>query len=222
MEQLQLELGAGQAFWALDFDTWGFLATPSWITSTWNDLDGTELSLRGPLAMIKPKQENDRFIMDDLINSGNYDEDDLLIFQRIRMSLEITTLSDIVTSDGQQIVPGIMEGVKLNRDNKYDWPRMHPFQRHSNAWVKWKAALLALYLHPLQDDLRLRDPLAPGLTDLMRNGDGGTLRRTTVCMNNAPILGLFGPDELLEEITVMKLLSSTLFLYHLIFVELML
>jgi hypothetical protein len=34
-EQLQLELGSQSSVLSLDFDTWGYLATPSWMTALW-------------------------------------------------------------------------------------------------------------------------------------------------------------------------------------------
>ena len=68
MENLTLELGSAHPFWSLAYYRWAALATPSWITSTWQDLAQIELRLSGPIPTLTPQRINalmDVFIAND-------------------------------------------------------------------------------------------------------------------------------------------------------------
>ena len=101
MENLTLELGSGTSFWDLDYTLWECLATPSWITYTWRELDKTELSLRGPMELLKPQRVDDVFLMDAFV-ALDLDPADLISLNDVRMYKQVTRLSDIVSADGTQ------------------------------------------------------------------------------------------------------------------------
>jgi len=64
MELLQCHVGSAVPFWELTFDLYGCLAPRSWMKATWEHLDKTPLTLKGPKFTISPKQARNDYLMD--------------------------------------------------------------------------------------------------------------------------------------------------------------
>jgi len=59
MELTQCHVGSAAPFWELPFDLYGCLAPRSWMKSTWEHLDKTPLTLKGPKFTVSPKRARD-------------------------------------------------------------------------------------------------------------------------------------------------------------------
>mgnify|MGYP000579337219 FL=1 len=64
MELLQCHVGSAVPFWELPFDLYGCLAPRSWMKATWEHLDKTPLTLKGPKFTVSPKRARDDHLMD--------------------------------------------------------------------------------------------------------------------------------------------------------------
>ena len=122
MESLVLELGSGKPFWDLPFELWGPLATECWLAKTWKHLDTTDLALRGPVATIPLQRTQDSYLMERFVEAG-YRKGNLARLNRIRMTLHVVTVADIVSADGLTLEPNTVAGHRLDRQSPYDWPR---------------------------------------------------------------------------------------------------
>ena len=124
MQGLQLELGSAASFWHLDFPTWQFLATDSWMTFTWQVVFESPLDLRGPPVDPLPPLQGDIAFMDFLQTLG-LSNATMLRMNNLRLRAKIYWLSDATTVTGTQIHHDSWNGLPRNRPKVHDWPPTH-------------------------------------------------------------------------------------------------
>ena len=67
-EQLQLELGSQSSVLSLDFNRWGYLATPSWMTALWSGASKFNMQITMFSRKNLPLQRSrDSFLMDQFV-----------------------------------------------------------------------------------------------------------------------------------------------------------
>ena len=82
-EQLQLELGSQAPVLSLDFDRWGYLATPSWMTALWRGASKFNVQLTLFSRKNLPLQcSRDRFLMDQVM-ALELRADEIIGFNRV-------------------------------------------------------------------------------------------------------------------------------------------
>jgi hypothetical protein len=161
MEDLTLELGSATPFWQLDYTTWHYLATPSWIKDTWGDLHSSDLTLKGPMALIKPQRTNDVFLMDSFVARGLPPEE-LVWLNEVRMYKQVTRLSDITSADGTLLLETFLSNTPPTHPTPFNWPRCH--RPRPNQFSLWKSTIKACFIAPHAQHSRLTSPLGPWST----------------------------------------------------------
>eukprot|EP00978_Attheya_sp_CCMP212_P021750 scaffold63912_cov37-Attheya_sp.AAC.1 len=92
--------------------------------------------------VIRSAREHDQHIMDIVLQSLSIPEKDYAELNYCRMYLRITTLSDITTSDGKQIMDDILKGNRdlSNHVDPTEWP--HQENPDKPTWTKWEKAYI--------------------------------------------------------------------------------
>jgi hypothetical protein len=104
-EQLQLELGSQSSVFSLDFDTWGYLETPSWMTALWRGASKFNVQLTLFSHKNLPLQRSrDRFLMDQVMTL-ELRADEIIAFNRVRNFMKVYSIADITSADGRSIRP---------------------------------------------------------------------------------------------------------------------
>ena len=135
LQYTQLSLGVSSMFMNLPYDKYAFLTTETWNTNLWEYLSRNELSIDLQQTIPIPKQrEGDQFIMDILCNQ--FQQDDLIKINKIRISLQLLFLSDMVDVRGRHILPDIKNAISYRASSI-----LFPRQTFSPTWLKlWKSA----------------------------------------------------------------------------------
>ena len=139
MQTTQLQVGTELPFYNLSYDTYSPLCTATWFTNLWSYFDSRLLSMDMAIGVTFQRQrENDRFIMDIL--TPHFSTDILTKLNRVRISLQVLTLADIVNNDGRKLLPGIANG-SLQRSSSFQWPKQPLY----TPWLKyWHQACVIL------------------------------------------------------------------------------
>ena len=142
LQLLQIEIGLTKNTLELDFDTWGDLATPSWITSLWEFVSRYKITLKPPAQFLPDKiRERDTTIMETLFTLG-YRKKELIRINRVQNFLQVLYVSDIVEGNGKKIKDEIMYGRKPhNSASNVKWRRERPSKID---FLTWKMAIKRL------------------------------------------------------------------------------
>ena len=145
IEAGKVEMGIGQDIFSLNYWKYEGLLTDAWIKNLWKFLWEKSIVLEEKKTMnLKTHRENDRFIMEDIVNLNIYSKAEIQHINRCRIYLQVSSLSDIATGDGNNFSYRAyrceFDGTRLNT---YIWPRQpRPGQ---NARQLWKQALKNAY-----------------------------------------------------------------------------
>ena len=136
MQGLQLELGFCQhLFGTLDFPSWNFLATHSWISNTWETIFESSLDFCGPPIAPTPPRTGDIGLMDFLMEQPLsikvlVPPQQLLAFDQKFSGLR--TLPQW-TEHKSMLTPG--KANPVDRPDAHDWPKtFHPSDQDLNKW----------------------------------------------------------------------------------------
>lgn len=102
LEHLQLELGVQRCPLSYDFDTWGNLATHSWVKSLWEKIWTFKLDLEIDYPSLPLPRERDKCIMEELVMRG-YRGKTLAMLNRARKRQEAVFMSCISTASGTRL-----------------------------------------------------------------------------------------------------------------------
>ena len=102
LESLRLELGCNGSLMELPYDTFGGLATPSWVVHTWSFLITHHLRLELSVPELALHRKNDALLIPLFVAQG-YRGSELRQLNLCRMYLKVTSLSDICLGCGTQI-----------------------------------------------------------------------------------------------------------------------
>ena len=145
MELLRLELGTDHFPLNLPWHKWGHLATPTWLTATWQSLTEQGLSITDTLDSPTPLRTLDipfmEFFVPRINNPGL-----LRHLNRCRMHLHIFWLSEVLTTNGKQLDPSILRGQRsLSWASRCHWPPQGSFL--PSDWMLWHSTLLTHLCH---------------------------------------------------------------------------
>jgi hypothetical protein len=162
MDELQLELGLQHSLFSYSYSDYGAIATKSWMTSTWQFLSESNITLIDPFSKPSLASSADCFLMERFSDHG-YKGAELRHLNDCRMHLHALRLSDICTADGRYLTNNAME-VQLDphRSTPFSWPhtRRPSFANRS----LWRAAIAKVFLRSTDTQV-LCTPLGP-LTDM--------------------------------------------------------
>jgi hypothetical protein len=120
-----------------------FLACPMWFTSVWKFMSKLHLQLHIQQVWLPPSPTGADVNLMDYFLSMELSSTQLIRINRCRVFLQILLLSDIVSSDGRQLIPQVFQGHKLT-----DWRSslVWPDQKTSSSadWLEWANAFTSL------------------------------------------------------------------------------
>jgi len=126
-----------------------------WISDHWLSylrtiMHSQHLSIRYASWTIKPLRDNDRYLMDDILQYG-LPRHQLEKFNACRMYLQVTTLAEITDNTGEALLPQVLtdyhhpipKGLTNISHSLLKWPTIHPPSAH--CWRIWTRTLSTVY-----------------------------------------------------------------------------
>jgi hypothetical protein len=154
LERHALELGLPTSIFDTNFDVYGPVATDTWCKHTWEFMHKHDITIAPHTnhIQLKLQRENDTFLMQTFAEAG-YKGAALKNLNNCRMFLQVITLSDISSGDGQYILPFAqhLRQTTLQTSN-FKWPAngvLTPVVQRL-----WKVALARCFLKPEGNFLR--------------------------------------------------------------------
>ena len=97
----------------------------NWITNTLEMLEHFNIELQNDIPRLTKWRTNDAFLMDEICK-GNWSSGELVQINMVRQYMQVTTLSDICTYEGNTILKTTLSGDKHSScsSSKYNWPRI--------------------------------------------------------------------------------------------------
>jgi len=134
---LQLQLGTNVCPFDLDYDNWGYFAPLSWTKMLWRTLSVSGFSLHLEYEMMASPRVGDKVVA-DMFQEYSADKDILTSLQRVRGSMNVIFLSDMVTADGKFIESEMVDKRGLcGIQSKYDFPLECPTEEDEMAWIEF-------------------------------------------------------------------------------------
>jgi len=114
----------------------------SWTTHTWlkNTLIGFEdsaMSISHTLPQLTLWKDNDVFIIERFMKAKRFSHSQMIILNEVRMYLNVSTLSDITTSDWTRFLTWALhvEPTDSCSSQRYKWPAAAtPSRKHKELW----------------------------------------------------------------------------------------
>ena len=140
---MNLECGSRKQCLELSYKKWSKFTTSTWLTDLWKYMDECSCRLIVNSETYSLPRKNDFWIM-DVVESSPIEENNKVIFNQIRLWMQIATASDIVTLDkGSSIMPGIWT-YNIHRKSTWNWPAMEP--PHPSWKEIWTSVLRSIIL----------------------------------------------------------------------------
>lgn len=134
---LQLETGTFNQFLSTPYQLYGHLVTKTLIKTIWGETEPNNIQLRpSPGATWNPEPQGTQDIALIDIAVANCSQPNSQIINRYRLYLQVISLYDIITYDGQTIHPNIMRGERiLSRHSTIYWVDFkRPPKKHLTIW----------------------------------------------------------------------------------------
>ena len=129
----QMEVGLGGNIFSKPFAELGHLATHGFFRSLWELLDLYGVSFRFHQSIDIPLlRENDRMIMDAVVETGLFNRSELDQINRFRHHKKVSSVGDIVSCDGMSINPEIITSAVGVSSREF--PRQQPTYADSTVW----------------------------------------------------------------------------------------
>jgi len=106
MELVQCYVWTEKPFWDMPFAEYGHLAPRGWMAFTRQELSGTSLALRAPLATIPPRRALDLPINEIMVRE-KWEPSRRKLFSEVQLDMGVTYLSDVCNSAGTHILPEV-------------------------------------------------------------------------------------------------------------------
>jgi hypothetical protein len=167
LDHLQLQAGVSWPVLSKNGDQPRQYVDSCYLTSTWKFIDSIGAQIRfDHEPWLLPQRQGDVFIMEQLSTLPGITPTELVHAQRCRLYLGVTTLADIVTSDGKSICTWATTGLDITRSPSLQYPRQG--RPTPNVWTTWNTLLRRCFCPTNQR--KLDQPLGPWYrTRLMQN-----------------------------------------------------
>lgn len=140
LETLQLELGSIHDVFSLPYHKYHFLATYTWIKDLWFSVDKYGISLRKPKSLFEIQRDNDCSLMDAVIISKKFTNNELRRINLCRIYLRVFYLSDICSGNGRGVMHNYVSGLRTQqRRSQWVWPRQQ--RPPAKDWKLWNTAI---------------------------------------------------------------------------------
>ena len=122
----------------LEYRDWHYLAPLSWINMLWRTLQVMGFELHLEYETIPLPRTGDVLMMDKLREMTGNDETQLKALARVRGSLNVMFLSDIVTADGKFLEQHVTDvGCLPLKRSHHEFPREEPVQDDWETWISY-------------------------------------------------------------------------------------
>ena len=153
LEQLMINIGYGHDLFCAPFVILGKLMPHTWMVHLWEFLDRYGLRVRHDIELPLLRQ-NDSFLIRRALEA-KFSFDKLDAFNRCRLYLQVLTVSEAVTADGQFLTDKAWNGIRDTiMTSPYTWP-MQP-KPPPKDWRVWQDVLTTCYV---EAGKRLKEPL---------------------------------------------------------------
>jgi hypothetical protein len=137
LEQLSIEAGLGTGPLLVDLTKVNYLTERTWIENTIRSCQKYNISIESSVKGIPNWTDRDEYIMDRAIQQLKGQE--LKIFNKVRLFLQVATTSDIANADGKSIDREILRGKRSTSPSPstqaYKWPNMPtPTRTEERLW----------------------------------------------------------------------------------------
>jgi hypothetical protein len=138
---LFVELGMSFQPLQEDYEKLGYLVTHSWMKMPWEKLSLFDMKIIIPDTLLKFPREGDQFIMQVLFQAG-YGADALRRLNRVRVSMQLVFMSDILTASGNRISLEVLSHHPRGEAwSNMRWPNEQPTTFDIDLW---KNAMLSI------------------------------------------------------------------------------
>ena len=130
---MKLECGCGQNVFKLQYKDFGKYTTSTWITGIWSYIQECKTSISfSDTESYKLPRENDEFMM-KVIEKAAMTREEKIIFNHVRLHLQLVSFSDIVLIDKRSTIRReIFEG-RNSRLSSWNWPKSFKVPR---TWLQ--------------------------------------------------------------------------------------
>ncbi len=104
---LLVELGLSFQPLQVEYHQYNHLVTHTWMKMLWEKVSMFGLTVTTPSASGGFPREGDEFIMQMILRAG-YNSDEVRCINRVRVSLQVLFMSNILTASGNMIAPEIL------------------------------------------------------------------------------------------------------------------
>ena len=142
LEFIRLELGLNIDILLENYKNYSYLlCTHSWIRSTWAFMSDHEITLKDNTSKVPMFRERDKPLMEIILQASGITHKQHMTINRCRMYLQIFSVADMVTGDGQDITEDAWEGIPQTEQRalKLRWPRSQTPTK--SDWEVWKIVL---------------------------------------------------------------------------------
>lgn len=100
----QMEVGTGQLFLNLPYNTFGLFTAKTWLTNLWEYISSINLTLSLEYEQLPLQRTNDKLIMDLACHTN---EKNARAINNVRKFLNTISLADLTTARGDRIEPNL-------------------------------------------------------------------------------------------------------------------
>jgi hypothetical protein len=116
------------------YEKYGFLVTHSWMKMLWEKLSIFDMQVVVADQPLEFPKEGDQFIMQVLIKAG-YTGKTLSSLNRVKVSLQVLFMSDILTASGNKVSTDILARRPQGEARlKMRWPNEYPTDSNMKIW----------------------------------------------------------------------------------------
>ena len=142
LETFHLSMGVHTPIFMLEYEKFHFLLEHCWMKDIWCISSKYNIQIRGTYTTPKLQRDGDFSIMERLVRSNQFTQNELLKINRIRVFLQVIFMSDITNVDGTHIRPEMVKMQRNARKSRWEWPYQYMDSRQ--GLKLWKKALLEI------------------------------------------------------------------------------
>ena len=141
LESLHLLIGVNTPIFQLPYSKYGILAEKGWIEHLWKMTNFYNIKVEGYYEHTTLTRLNDKSLMESIINSDTYTDNEIRSINRCRLYLQVQNLSDITNGQGTNITYCARNHIRdPERITIYHWPNQPKPPKRD--WELWDDALL--------------------------------------------------------------------------------
>ena len=155
METFHLSMGVHTPIFELEYDKFHFLLESCWMKDIWCISSKYKIQICGSYTTPQLQRAGDFSIMEKLVRSNKFTQNELLQINRIRVFLQVLFMSDVTNVSGTHLRQEMVKMQRNSRKSRWEWPYQYLDSR--KGLKLWKKALLEICTET--KTLQLQDPL---------------------------------------------------------------